>query len=147
MKQGTCRKDLDPLALRGKELLHDPDHGNQCQTDKYGFEKDVHLYSKTDFSVEGRSHALREMKNVHNAVSDVLENLQVSHRFREEIETFDNDPHRTVVRLYAKETDELRLEFEVLEDADDNHVLCVLQRHNLSYRSAGRILDTLLEIL
>lgn len=87
------------------------------------------------------------MKNVHNAVSDVLENLRVAHRLREEIETFDDQPHRTVVRLYAKDMNELRLEFEVLEDADDNHVICVLQRNSLSQHSVNRILDTLLEIL
>lgn len=89
------------------------------------------------------------MKNVHNATSDALEDLGVSHRFREEIQTFDNDPHRTVVRLYAKDTDELRLELEVLEDdtGGEDHVVCILQRIRLSHRSAGRIADTLLEIL
>jgi hypothetical protein len=87
------------------------------------------------------------MKNVHNAVSDVLEHLRVTHRLREEIETFNDQPHRTIVRLYCKSTQELRLEFEVLEDVDDNHVICVLQRDCLSQRSANRILDLVLEIL
>ena len=87
------------------------------------------------------------MKNVHNAVSDVLETLGVTHRLREEIETFEDQPHRTVVRLYAKDSNELRLEFEVLEDIDDQHAICVLQRNSLSHRSTGRILDALLEIL
>jgi hypothetical protein len=101
---------------------------------------------KTDFLVE-ESWILVRMRNVHNAVSDVLEDLGISDRFREEIQTFEDQPHRTVVRLYAKDTQELRLEFEVLEDADDEHVICVLQRIRLSHRSCGRILDRLLEIL
>lgn len=88
------------------------------------------------------------MKNVHNAMSDVLENLRVAHRLRDQVETSESDPLRTVVRLYSKGTEELRLEFEVLEDTEDeNHTICVLRRDGLSMRSVDRILDTLLEIL
>ena len=87
------------------------------------------------------------MKNVHNAVSDVLEDLGITDRLRDEIITTDADPHRTVVRLYAKDTDQLRLEFEVLEDPNDDHIICILQRNGLSRRSANRIVDSLLEIL
>lgn len=87
------------------------------------------------------------MKNVHNAMSDVLEDLGVTHRYRDQIQTFDADPRRTVVRLYTKDTDLLRLEFEVLEDQEDGHVICILQRIGLSRRAANRIVDCLLEIL
>ena len=89
------------------------------------------------------------MKNIHNAVSDALETLGVTHRLREQVETFENDPLRTVVRLYCKSTNELRLEFEVLEDdtQEENHTICLLQRNALSRRSADRILDTVLDIL
>lgn len=93
------------------------------------------------------SGVLSTMRNVHNAVSDVLEDLGVTHRLRDEIITSDAQPDRTVVRLYAKETNELRLEFEVLEDTNDDHVICILQRIGLSRRSANRIVDSLLEIL
>lgn len=87
------------------------------------------------------------MRNVHNAVSDTLEDLGVAHRYREEIQTFDDQSHRTVVRLYTKDTNELRLEFEVLEDSEDDHVICILQRVRLSRRAADRIVETLLESL
>lgn len=89
------------------------------------------------------------MKNVHNALSDALEELGISHRYHEEVQTFDDDRLRTLVRLYATDTHELRLELEVLEDDsnDEEHVVCILQRNGLSPRAAGRIADTLLEIL
>jgi hypothetical protein len=105
------------------------------------------LYSKTDFSLSGFRECADTMKNVHNAVSDALESLRVAHRLREEIQTFDDTPDRTVVRLYCKSTQELRLEFEILEDAGDDHVICILQRNCLSLYSAGRFLDVLLGIL
>lgn len=89
------------------------------------------------------------MKNVHNALSDTLEDLGIADRYREEVQTFDDDRLRTVARLYAKDTDELRLELEILEDdsGDEEHVVCILRRVGLSHRAAGRIADTLLDIL
>jgi len=87
------------------------------------------------------------MRNVHNAVDDVLVTLGIADRYRDQIQTFDDQPHRTVVRLYTKESNELRLEFEVLEDADGEHVICILQRIRLTHRACGRIVDRLLGIL
>lgn len=146
VKERTRRKDLDHLALPGKRALHNPHHRDQEQSHNNSLKEDVHLYVKTDFSPRSPL-VLVTMKNVHNAVSDVLDILHVTHRYRDQVQTFDDQPHRTVVRLYTKDTDELRLEFEVLEDSDDDHVICILRRVGLTRRAAERIVDTLLEVL
>lgn len=80
--------------------------------------------------------------NIDNAVSDTLENLRIAHRIRSEVTTFDENPPRSLIRLYSKDGGEMVLELEYLYD-----VIAVLQRNNLSRRSMNRFLDTLIDLL
>lgn len=86
------------------------------------------------------------MKNLHNAVTDVLESLGIAHRINGRV---DLDPLNTVRYLVCftdTQVDNSLLKIEVI-DTDESPTLCVLERDGFSERSMCRIMDEIEFIL
>lgn len=82
------------------------------------------------------------MKNIHNALSDVLEHYN-GHLTAQVVEEQEN---RWKIQVRHLQVPNSLLEFEILE-IDNEPVGCVLQRINIGRRSMNRFMDLLLDAL
>ena len=82
------------------------------------------------------------MKNIHNAVSDMLEELGIEHRVQARVELDPNNSVRYLAWFIDVDVPDSILEIEVI-DTDERPTMCVLERKGFSERSMCRIMDEL----
>ena len=82
------------------------------------------------------------MRNIHNAVDDVLEELGIAHRVQVRVELDPNNHVRYLVYFVDNDVSGSMMEIEVI-DTDNEPTLCVLNRTGFSERSMCRIMDEL----
>lgn len=87
------------------------------------------------------------MRNVHNALSDTMQELELTNQYRDTVtQALDND--RRWIACITKISDPNKmLEFEVIEDMDGDPFVGVLQRVGISRDFMNLIMDTLMDIL
>lgn len=79
------------------------------------------------------------MKNIHNAVTDVLEKM---HGYKES--KIVEDENRWIVEIVGHNDELLRVEILTI---DNEPVGCVLERKNVSVRVMNNFMDTLMDAL
>lgn len=89
-----------------------------------------------------------KMRSIHNAVSNMLDDLGMNNTVSDRISTDPNNPNRSIVLLKSKANvlTHGNLVFEVI-DTGDNPIVCVLSSENVSQRTMQKIMDTLMDNL
>lgn len=82
------------------------------------------------------------MKNLHNAVTDMLEHLGIAHRVTGRVDLDPLNPVRYLVCFTDTRVDNSLLKIEVI-DTDESPTLCVLERDGFAEGSMCRIMDEL----
>jgi hypothetical protein len=89
------------------------------------------------------------MRSVHNAVTDTLEDLDMEDSVRDRIGVDPLNPRRYVVLLKSKPNSlsHGKLVIEILDEPNDIPTVSVLANVNVSQRTMEKIMDTLMDNL
>ena len=87
------------------------------------------------------------MRNIHNALTDTIESLGLTHVVRDSVNN--PAPHRWILKIESLPNALIRsfLEVEVIEEDDGDASVCVLHRQNVGRRVMSRILNRLVDML
>jgi len=87
------------------------------------------------------------MRSVNNAVYDMLVDLNLVNSIDDQIEVDPENERRTLVKLVSKRDPSSMLEIEIINVENDDPIVCVLNRVNMSRRVMSVIMDTLMDYL
>lgn len=87
------------------------------------------------------------MRSIHNAVSDMLADLNLVNSIDEQIDVDQENGRRTIVKLISRRTPSAMLEIEIIDVENDDPIVCVLNRIGISRRVMSAIMDSLMDYL
>jgi hypothetical protein len=89
------------------------------------------------------------MRNIHNAVTDMMDTLRMGALVRDEITQDPQAPNKWLIRLESYPNSLIRssIEIEVIEEQDGDASVCVLRRSNVGRRALFRIMTALVDSL
>jgi hypothetical protein len=89
------------------------------------------------------------MRNPHNAVSDMLNTLEMGNTVCETVTQDQFNHHKWIIRLESNRNslDRAFMDIEVIEEEDGDASVCLMRRHNVGRRALQRIMRTLVNVL
>lgn len=89
------------------------------------------------------------MMNIHNAVSDTMDELGMTGRVESHVDQDPQNENRWLVTFQSPAGSLIhsKLHVEILQLGNDNVVGCVLERRNVGSSRMNRIMDTLMDFL